>query len=140
MRPVKGTDMPYRIALTSSDGNRIDLHFGHTDLFHILQVNEETGVWKALEWRSLPEEIREDAGPDHGGGGGCSGHHDERLNRVISLLSDCRYLLTFRIGKKPHAFLQRAGITALESPPDISTAVSKLNAYHLKYGNVNKEK
>jgi predicted Fe-Mo cluster-binding NifX family protein len=131
--------MLYNIALTSSDGKQVDLHFGHAVFFHIIQVDERTGLWKAVEQRDLPETTCGDTGFDCGARGGCSGHNDERLNRVIGVLSDCRYLLTSRIGKKPHAVLQRAGITALESPPDIGEAVSRLNKYHLKYGNINKE-
>ncbi|MDR3122943.1 MAG: hypothetical protein LBU16_04095 [Treponema sp.] len=132
--------MPYRIAITSSDGKQIDLHFGHADSFYVIQVDEETGAWEPVGRRDLPEAVPEGAEPDCGGRGGCSGHNDERLNRVIGILPDCRYLLTFRIGKKPHAFLQRAGITALESPGDLSLAIPKLTAYHIKYGRINKEK
>jgi predicted Fe-Mo cluster-binding NifX family protein len=130
--------MSYRIALASSDGKQVDLHFGYADFFYIIQVDEKTGLWNSIEQRSLPEAPRE--GVEPGRQGGCSGHNDERLNRVINILPDCRYLLTRRIGKKPHAFLQRCGITALESPFDINEAVAKLNNYHLKYGNINKEK
>jgi hypothetical protein len=128
--------MSYKIALTSSDGKQADLHFGHTGVFHILQVDEETGNWEPLEQRFLPGET--EAAPDESHG--CLGHNDERLNSVIALLSDCRYLLTARIGKKPHTLLQRSGITALECQEDLSGALTKLHLYHLKYTGINKEK
>jgi predicted Fe-Mo cluster-binding NifX family protein len=128
--------MPYRIALASSNGKQVDLHFGHAESFFIIQVDEKTGAWQPVEQRLLPEAACGSGEP----GGGCSGHNDEKLNRVVGLLPDCRYLLTSRIGKKPHAFLQCSGIAALESPPDINEAIAKLNKYHLKYGNINKEK
>ncbi|MDR0730889.1 MAG: hypothetical protein LBF63_04415 [Treponema sp.] len=132
--------MLYNIALTSSDGKQVDFHFGHAEFFYIIQVEESTGAWQSVEQRDLPAALCGDTESDCGARGGCSGHNDERLNRVIRILSDCRYLLTSRIGKKPHAFLQRAGITALESPEDLSLAISKLNAYHIKYGGINRER
>lgn len=132
--------MLYNIALTSSDGKQVDLHFGHVEFFYIIQVDENTGAWKPVEQRDLPAAVCGAAEFNRAAGGGCSGHNDERLNRVIGILSDCRYLLTSRIGRKPHAFLQRAGITALEAPADLSLAVSKLNAYHIRYGGINQER
>ncbi|MDR1100507.1 MAG: hypothetical protein LBL28_08515, partial [Treponema sp.] len=82
--------MSYRIALASSNGKQVDLHFGHTGSFYIIEVDAETGAWALVEQRDLPEAV---AGPAPGGQGGCSGHNDERLNRVIGILPDCRYLL-----------------------------------------------
>jgi len=72
--------------------------------------------------------------------GGCIGHSDERLDAVTRLLGDCSYVLTAGIGKKPHLFWKRAGITALEVPVDLATAISKLNAYHKRYAGINKER
>jgi predicted Fe-Mo cluster-binding NifX family protein len=156
--------MPYKIALTSSDGTAIDTHFGHAQIFHILEVNDSSGEWEFKGFRTLPPEFREVfsgcGGAEGGscgapaavsgyvqaagcvcktpaGGPGCA-HQDPRMRYVAGLLADCRYVLTARIGKKPHMLLQRAGITALEAPADIRFAVSKLHAYHLKYAHINK--
>jgi predicted Fe-Mo cluster-binding NifX family protein len=134
--------MSYNIAVTSSNGNQIDLHFGHTGFFYILRIDEESDTWKILEKKELP------ASSDCSGGEGCNtgcggNRHEDMMNRiktVTELLAGCEYLLTAKIGPKPGDLLQHAGITALESPPDISAAVSKLNKYHLKYGRINKEK
>jgi predicted Fe-Mo cluster-binding NifX family protein len=136
--------MPYKIALTSTDGKSIDLHFGHADSFKILRVDESSGAWEYVEDRIIrePEPACGSAGGNScGEASGCGGHgHNlDRLNAVIAGISDCRYVLTARIGPKPGDLLRHAGITALESPPDISAAVSKLNKYHLKYGHINKE-
>jgi predicted Fe-Mo cluster-binding NifX family protein len=146
--------MAYKIALTSSDGKQVDLHFGHTNDFHILGVDETTGTWEFIEKRTIPEQIdiscqSADCGAGCGQAagtgpaaetGGCLGHRDERLDAVIELLADCRYILTSKVGPKPHMFLKRAGITALESPAEIDFAVSKVNTYHLKYADINQEK
>jgi predicted Fe-Mo cluster-binding NifX family protein len=134
--------MPYNIAITSSDGKQVDLHFGHTDAFYILRIDEETGNWGNLEKKELPPSAAcsEGEGCNTCFGGNRHENMMARIKTVTEILAGCTYLLTAKIGPKPAELLKRAGITSLESPPDISTAVSKLNAYHLKYGNINKER
>jgi predicted Fe-Mo cluster-binding NifX family protein len=138
--------MPYKIALTSSDEETVDRHFGQTDKFQILEVHEDTGAWNFLELRKLDPEKEtscqaEGAGCGQGTGCGAGhGHLAARLDSVIKIIFDCKYLLTLKIGPKPHEVLKRAGITALESPADLSLAISKLNSYHLKYAEINQEK
>jgi predicted Fe-Mo cluster-binding NifX family protein len=133
--------MSYNIAITSSDGNQIDLHFGHADFFYILRIDEESETWKILEKKELPASLACSGG--EGCNTGCGGDRHEnmvaRIKTIEELLAGCQYLLTARIGPKVSDLLRHAGITALESPPDISVAVSKLNKYHLKYGHINKE-
>jgi predicted Fe-Mo cluster-binding NifX family protein len=132
--------MSYKIALTSSNGRQIDLHFGHTDEFQIIHVDDISGIWEILEPRKLI--IKELVTGGNCSGDGCTGHghNDVRLNAVIQILSDCRYILTARIGPKPQAVLQQAGITVLESPENIAIAIPKLHAYHLKYAKKNQGK
>ncbi|MDR3114388.1 MAG: hypothetical protein LBU25_02595 [Treponema sp.] len=149
--------MPYKIALTSSDGKTIDQHFGETETFLIFDVDDRTGSWRFNELRTLPPEscgiISGGEGPPVStpAGSGCAeatggfpvhccGHRDERMKLVTGLLSDCRYVLTALIGKKPHMLLQREGITALESPADIPYAISKLHRYHIRFDRINREK
>ncbi|MDR2501087.1 MAG: dinitrogenase iron-molybdenum cofactor biosynthesis protein [Treponema sp.] len=117
--------MSYKIALTSSDGESIDLHFGKTSAFTIVEVDERDGTWQLLETRTLA------AGPSCGPASGCGGGH-ERLAAALTLLAGCEYILTAKIGPKPQAFFRRAGITALEAPPSLAAAIPPLNAYRLK--------
>ncbi|MDR2048403.1 MAG: hypothetical protein LBP69_03035 [Treponema sp.] len=116
--------MAYRIAVTSSDGKNIDLHFGRADFFHILEVNGES--LNFLESRAV-----EKTGET---GGGCHGHADEQIKRVAGIIHDCAYLLTAKIGPKPAELLRKHGITALEAPADLALSVLKLNAYRKKQG------
>ncbi|MCW2277676.1 NifB/NifX family molybdenum-iron cluster-binding protein [Heliophilum fasciatum] len=60
------------------------------------------------------------------------GHGDPHLYAVASLLGDCIYLLTQKIGQRPYGFLQQQGINALESPRHLPTVINKLHQYHLK--------
>jgi nitrogen fixation protein NifB len=124
--------MSYRVAVTSSDGNLIDMHFGQTRYFHVIQIEEETCDWQEIELRAVDEEaVSEQQGGDYESGS-CSGHNDVLLNYIGDLLNDCTYLLTEKIGKKPYKILQQKGINSLESPYDLKEAIEKLNKYYIK--------
>lgn len=120
--------MTYRIAVTSSDGEQIDQHFGQASQFNIIEVDEQKNTWEKIETRSavLGKDIVVI------GGTSCAGRRHDSIEEVINLLADCKYLLTGKIGKHPYSALQRAGITALESSFHIQLAVEKLNQYHKK--------
>lgn len=134
--------MPYAIAVTSSDGKQVDLHFGHAEHFYILQVDENLGTWEILERKELPASsfCSKEEGCDSAGGGNRHENMMSRIKKVADILEGCAYLLTAKIGPKPGDLLKRWGIAALESPLDIGEAVSKLNLYHRKYGTINKER
>jgi predicted Fe-Mo cluster-binding NifX family protein len=152
--------MPYNIAVTSSHGDQVDLHFGRADAFYILQIDEESGSWKILEKKELPPSFtcagrerrptaagRPDPVIGTGGEGcisGCGENRHEsmmaRIKMAADLLVGCIYLLTAKIGPKPSDLLKHAGITALEAPFEIKEAIPKLNRYHLKYGKINQER
>jgi predicted Fe-Mo cluster-binding NifX family protein len=119
--------VPYRIAVASSDGKNIDLHFGHASLFRIYEINETDLSCLFIEERKLSEDR------DANGCAGCGGHGEQRVGEAAKLFNDCLYLLTARIGPKPYEMLKRSGITALETPFDLKKALPKLNAYHVKF-------
>jgi predicted Fe-Mo cluster-binding NifX family protein len=116
--------MAYRIAVTSSDGKTIDLHFGRAEFFHILEVSGES--WNILEARPVEKTAET--------GRGCHGHAVEQVGRAVKIIQDCTYLLTAKIGPKPAELLRKHGITALEAPPDLALSVLKLNEYREKQG------
>jgi predicted Fe-Mo cluster-binding NifX family protein len=98
------------IAVTTSDGVSVDLHFGGCREFYIYDENAVlTGKRKyghSVDW--------------HGG---------EGVREVLELLGGCSYLLTAKIGGRPHSLLKRAGITALEAPADIAGAIARVVEY-----------
>jgi predicted Fe-Mo cluster-binding NifX family protein len=132
--------MAYNVAVTTSDGTHVDLHFGRAVEFQIIEVDENTANWKNVGKRIIPEEGPLPAAEVKTGGiacnpaGGCGGrgHTVEAVMRAVSVIQDCPYLLTAKIGPKPSDVLKHSGITALESPYDISEAITKLNKYHLR--------
>lgn len=124
-RNDEGVDTMYKVALASSDGEKIDQHFGHTSTFRIVEVNEQTGVWEEIESISLPlESMSGVCGQGHG-----HHHNEERFKSAACLLEGCTYLLTERIGPKPHRILLQRGITALETDESVAKALEKLNRY-----------
>jgi predicted Fe-Mo cluster-binding NifX family protein len=132
--------MPYNIAVTSTDGSCVDLHFGQAEDFYIFEADEKTGGFKTLGKKNVHSAF---TGCPVSCAEHCGGTRHEnmmaKIKTVTALLAGCTYLLTAKIGPKPSDLLRHEGITALESPPDIGEAVLRLNKYHLKYGNINKE-
>ena len=121
--------MSYKIAVTSTNGIHIDMHFGQADGFHILEVDEVDNRWRDIEFRQVPDIKSDISTPDRPS---CNGRNEARLNAIAVLLSDCAYLLTGKIGLTPYRILQRQGITSLETPGELDVVVEKLNAYHIK--------
>ena len=123
--------MSYRVAITSSNGECIDQHFGSTKGFYILQI-EETGEWEIIELRKIEENKIETMALEQGKTGACSGHNVVFIDYVGNLLSDCTYILTNKIGMKPYKALLENNINALEAPQNLSVAIEKVNRYYLK--------
>jgi predicted Fe-Mo cluster-binding NifX family protein len=114
--------MPYKIAITSTDGQSVDAHFGRAGGFYIYDV-DDSGAYSQTGLCNVQ------AQPDIQGGCRRDG---QGIKPLINVLSDCRYILTAQIGKRPQMLLKRFGITALESPPELSEAIGKLHKYHIK--------
>lgn len=114
--------MTYLAAVCTSDGCEVDLHFGQTERFLMIRVDEETGTWEDLEYREAPS--RE----------GRAGHDSDWLHAIAHLLSDAAYVWTRQIGPKPHRILLAEGVSALEVPTDIAGAVKAVDTYRKKRG------
>ncbi|HLA26632.1 MAG TPA: NifB/NifX family molybdenum-iron cluster-binding protein [Syntrophales bacterium] len=104
------------VATTVSSG-LVDLHFGHTNLFSIYEVNPDTLYIQFLEKRTVRE-------------GYCKGPEcdlpegqEDLLKNIVDLLRDCKFLLTRRIGTVPAKSLKEAGITTIESADTIESAI-----------------
>lgn len=113
----------YRVAVTTSDGVHVDLHFGHAERFLVLEA-DDAGTWREIEYRPAPAVSANSstAGTPHEP----QGHDDGRFERIADALADVDYLLTQRIGPRPHRILMQRGISALESPADLSEALAAL--------------
>jgi len=128
--------MAYRVAIATSGGHRVDLHFNASRSFEVFTLDEESGAILERKTRALPEcsasGDAETAGESCGSGGGCGGgggHSQTRFLEVADLLSDCLYLLTLKIGKQPYTVLQARGINTLEVDKEIPAALQGLHQY-----------
>ncbi|MBJ6802281.1 NifB/NifX family molybdenum-iron cluster-binding protein [Geomonas propionica] len=76
--------MELRVALATSDGTSVDLHFGRADRFAIYRLAD--GGWEHLEDR-----LNQPA---------CAGgeHADGLLEQAAGLIADCRGVAVARIG------------------------------------------
>jgi len=120
--------MEYKIAVATSDGGTVDLHFGQAVFFSIYTVDSESGEYTLSEKRTIEEADIPDNGPENDG---CS-CNNAKWEYIAKLLSDCIYLLTVKIGNRPHSTLLRYGISAMETPYPLDFAVKKLNDFKKK--------
>jgi predicted Fe-Mo cluster-binding NifX family protein len=121
--------MEYKIAVTTSAGDTVDLHFGQVDSFSIYTVDSESGKYTLSEKRTI-DEADSYCGGQQPENSGCS-CNGAKAAYIAKLLSDCAYLLTGKIGNRPHSILLSYGISTLETPYPLEFAVKKLNNYKL---------
>jgi len=119
--------MEYKIAVTTSAGDTVDVHFGQADNFSIYTVDSESGAYTFSEKRIIDEVDLHDGNQQQSNHGcSCNG---EKVVYIAKLLSDCAYLLTGKIGNRPHSILLGYGISTLEAPYPLEYAIKKLNEY-----------
>ena len=113
--------MKLKAVVTSSDGKTVDLHFGRCSDFRIIEVDGATGEWRVTEERKTEQTCHHFA------------HQEEHVKEVVSLLSDCSFLLTYRIGIYPYSLFRSRGILCMETPTEepqtIGAAVTGLCRY-----------
>jgi len=129
--------MNYKIAVTTSAGENVDLHFGQADNFSVYDVDSESGKYVFSEKRVIDETgfSNDNQQPENSG---CSACNSAKWEYIGKLLSDCDFLLTVKIGNRPHSILLSNGISALETPYSLEYAVKKLSEYkqHQQKGTV----
>lgn len=115
--------MSYKIAVGTSDGERIDLHFGEIESVSVYEVDERTGGCTFLESREIVREPGSEAGES-----GCSCGRGF-AEGVAAAVGDCAYFLVAKIGNRPHRMLQEGGVNCIEAPFAIAAAAERLNGY-----------
>jgi predicted Fe-Mo cluster-binding NifX family protein len=104
----------FRVAVASSDGHYVHLHFGRATEFQIFDVEGPRHTF--VERRPFP--------------GLCLGgeHRLGDLLRVITLLRDCQAVLATRIGPQVSQALARRGIHPFAIPASIPSALKQIRA------------
>jgi len=108
--------LAYKIAVASTDGKRINQHFGRSQEFLIFSA-DENGAYQLVE-------KREAASPCAFGV-----HADKKMVQAAENLSDCRYVLCAQIGEGAELQLAAKGIRAFAVPGDIPAILPRLIVY-----------
>ncbi len=149
--------MSVKVAIASSDGLKIDLHFGQANEFFIYELQKDAFV--QIERRELAVNSREAAlrqaqgpqreghGPQEdelsggfacpgggGGCGGCGGGSAGPLAPAVELLLDCQAVIAAQIGQNMRRQFERNAISVFDIELQVSEALEKLAAYYSKLG------
>lgn len=94
-----------KIAVTTSDGKKVDQHFGKAQSFHIYELSDQS--IKLLEKREVESYCQTTNGevidPSHI-------FNADRLSDVYNKIKDCKILYTQQVGEKPKKELLQYGI------------------------------
>lgn len=102
--------MAFRVAVASSDGKQVNLHFGEAGEFLIYDL--ENGDYTQLEKRSIIRSL---------------GHGQAELNSVFTLLKDCDAVIVSKIGPGAARELLKSGLRVFEAPFSIEAVLQKLS-------------
>ena len=107
----------YRIAIASTDGETVNIHYGKSEIFYIYIVDDDEG-YDLLEKRSVKPVCQD-------------GFHDKSAMDIhVQQFKDCKYVIASRIGSGAIQSLTAAGITAMELPGSIDDAILKVWKYN----------
>ena len=148
--------MSIKVAIASSDGLNIDLHFGQAKSFLIYEL--KGSKFELTEKREVPVSENEPVSPEAavsqdqnfgdgcsgagfgcgsgcgGSGGGCGGGASGPLAPAVELLLDCRSVVAAQIGQGMRRQFERNAISVFDIELPISEALEKLAAYYTKFG------
>ena len=107
-----------RIAVTSSDGKNVNVHFGMARDFLIFDVDggkiQQTETRSSLPWCGEDADAKFD---------------DDAIEKAASVISDCEAVLTGKIGECAYDDLMDNGILPFESNDSIENAIKAYMNY-----------
>jgi len=90
-----------KVAITTSNGKSIDMHFGKSNYFYIYKL--VNGGLSFVEKRDTISYSSIEETPYY---------NEDRFDKVYQVIKDCRFLYTAKIGNVPANMLRRKGIFA----------------------------
>lgn len=96
-----------RIAIASSDGKNVDLHFGDASHFLIFQV--EGNKVNFVELREKENKPLQE--------------HSDRWMQSLNMIKDCKAILCSKMGQEPAFKLKEVGITPVQFTGTILEAI-----------------
>ncbi|MFL0194050.1 NifB/NifX family molybdenum-iron cluster-binding protein [Clostridium sp. WILCCON 0269] len=121
--------MGYNIAVASTDGVNIDKHFGASNSFFIIKVNDDE------TYENLGERLVEKNQKNNGSCSSCSsehscGHVNPKNQKKIETISDCRCLLCSRCGPGSEKQLGRNNISVFGINMKLDEALKTIIRYY----------
>ena len=107
----------YRVAIASTDGETVNIHYGKSELFYIYIIDDDEG-YDLLEKRSVTPVCHEGF------------HNKASMDTHVQQFTDCKYVIASRIGTGALQSITAAGITAMELPGSIDDAILKVWKYN----------
>ena len=114
-------DSKYRVAVASTDGETVNMHYGKSEIFYIYFVDDEVG-YDFVETRSVTPVCQDGS------------HNQSAMEQSVKQFTDCKYLVASRIGSGAIQALTAAGITGMELPGSIDEAMLKVWKYNRVQG------
>jgi predicted Fe-Mo cluster-binding NifX family protein len=113
-----------KIAITTTNGLNVDLHFGKANEFHVYRIKD--GILIFLGKRNVDAYcISGEDGPV------CHEFDEGRFLKIFATISDCRVLYTQQIGKLPEAIFRGMGMDVQVCSCSISSIVPNEASYNL---------
>lgn len=110
--------MSVKVAVASSDGVRIDLHFGQCAGFRIYELGDD-GVFRETELRMIDP-----------GCANCGSHDADSIARVIDALADCRAVAALRIGGETRRSFGAREIDLFDGVSDVADTLDRLARFY----------
>lgn len=104
-----------KIAVASTDGKALDLHFGDARRFLIYEIQDQDSKFKEIrEKTDLP-----------------LANHTDRWVSSIDLINDCKAVICNRIGKEPTIELRKIGIKPIVLNCEVDEALKECSKHLL---------
>lgn len=101
--------MTYRVAVASSDGRNIDLHFARANQFYIYDLHEESFEFIELRKRDV-----------------ILAHNENEFDKAMQKLHDCTAVIVSQIGRGALGYVSNKGFRVFEAPYPIEPVLEKL--------------
>ncbi len=104
-----------KIAVASTDGKLVDLHFGDANRFLIYNIEGDDAKFHEIR-EKIPMPLN---------------NHQERWVASIDLINDCKAVLCNKIGNEPTIELRKLGIKPIELECEVKDAVYECSKHLL---------
>lgn len=115
--------MPYKVAVASTDGKVVNEHFGRCKIYLVLSVDDEQDAYCFDRFQSIVPPCQNGE------------HQNQDFDLVLQALSDCRAVLTCKIGPVAEQYITVRGLQSLEYGGFIDDAVHKIIQYYKRVEN-----